>query len=130
MRRALHRFLVLAMAFPAAAIYVAAYIIVGLALLADRVWPDADRGNCWSKTLPLWAKTGGYLCFRGSLVARMFGVGRVPHALHVRDLSGVEVTQTEPIKRYKGLLAAWRILYFRFRVEHKEPANRANWLNH
>ena len=35
--------------------------VVLAAVAADRVWPNAGMGNCWTHVLPRWWRRGGYI---------------------------------------------------------------------
>lgn len=127
MKRAVHAVLVLSMSAPLLVIYVSSVVAIALALLAHRVWPDANRGTCWSYALPRWWREGGYLAVRPALGVRMFGAGMVPHAIHVRDLGACQVSQTVPVRRYHGTLAVLRTWYFAYYIATTEPSKRGQW---
>ena len=110
-------------------------------LLAHRIWPQADRGNCWSFVGPRWLRHGGYLVVRPAGNVRIFGCP-VPHAIWLRSMpAGADIEQTVP-QRALGAAGDTRLdrvllkmlhpglLYFRFRVsriertpkQHKTPS--------
>lgn len=94
------------------------YCVMGLAILGHRVWPAADRGNCWSYALPRLARHGGKLQVEASKLR--LGPLPIPHAIWVRPDGGTE--QTEPIERRRAAASAWwglATIYFRFRVKKR-----------
>ncbi len=88
-----------------------------MAVLAARVWPQADRGNCWQWALAKQHQAGGYVFARDVRGATLI-LGRIvpPHAGWAPSLDGVPVMQTEPRDRYKGASLLWRWMYFRFDI--------------
>lgn len=88
-----------------------------LAVLAFRVWPEADRGNCWQWALAKQRREGGYVFSRPVRGATLI-LGRIvpPHAGWMQSLKGVPVMQTEPRKRYEGPSLLWRWMYFEFDI--------------
>lgn len=98
-------------------------VALGLVVLADWLWPDANYGNCWSFAVPRWWRSGGSLQMREADDVKFFGRrARVPHVNWVHRMpADVGVHRTEPIERYRG---SWLILrnffYFKFRIEHVE----------
>ena len=122
MRRAAHFALVMlgnaALLFAYAALLMASIPY----LLADRAWPGADRGNCWSFAIAQAWREGGYLRWRM--------VRHVPLPLpHLAWLShaGAQPLQTEPHYRHKG----WRVLfvwmYFRFWIKAEDSQPSPAW---
>lgn len=92
------------------------YCVMGLAILGHRVWPEADRGNCWSYALPRLAERGGKLQIEASRLS--IGPLPIPHAIWIRPDGGAE--QTEPCVRRSSAAAAWwglATIYFRFTVK-------------
>jgi hypothetical protein len=93
---------------------------IALALLADRILPNARHGNCWSFALPRWWRNGGYL------LVRWANGMPVPHAAWVRRLSdGNELEQTAPLHRVTSWALLWKTLYFPFRVTTVEKPQNA-----
>ena len=127
MRRALHALLVLLSMVP----IVAAWALLALGLVgmvwADKLWPTADRGNCWSYAGPRWWRHGGYLGMRSADGVRLAGFGLVPHVMWVMSLgTDARIEQTMPVNRYSGRWLLWRKLYFRFTVadnDHKHEGH-------
>jgi len=99
--------------------------IVTLTVLGHRLWPEADRGNCWSFALPRWWTQGGYL----AIVPSGLWLGPVPvlHAIWVRgELS--EIQATDPCARHESARSSWfglKTIYFKFRVVTRDP--RRTW---
>jgi hypothetical protein len=95
-------------------------LALALVLLADRIWPNAKHGNCWSYVGPRWWRHGGYLLIRWAS-----GMS-IPHAAWVRTLSdGNELEQTVPLERVTSWALWWRTVYFPFRVTTKEKPQNA-----
>jgi hypothetical protein len=84
------------------------------ALLADKVIPHATKGNCWSHTLPLFLRRGGYLLIRPADGQRFLGFFPVPHALWVHTLPryGIGLEQFAPIRRRMARWIPWYAVYF------------------
>ena len=90
--------------------------LVALAVLGHRIWPQADRGDCWTYALPRWALHGGGLRITISRVGWL----RIPRAAWIR-LDGV-IERAEPVARaHTAREALWglRTLYFRYRVRRE-----------
>lgn len=128
-RRIVHACVVFALALPLGIAWVAVSAALGLALLANRVWPEADRGNCWTFALVKWWREGGYIAARPAPGVRFIGMGMVPHVLWVRHISGCELQQAVPVKRYHGPWLVFRAWHFKFNVIKTEAAERGDWRN-
>lgn len=116
-RRTLHAALAAAGVVLWLALAAGAVLLVGLAVLGHRIWPEAHRGNCWTWALPRWAAGGG------DLAIRMVRVGRLP-VPHVAWIAPDGVThETQPVHRAQTGWQAWgglATLYFRFRVRRRD----------
>lgn len=122
MRRTSHAAIVITAAIPFGVAWLCMAAALRLVLWADALWPEADRGNCWSFAGPRWWHHGGYMAIRPAHGVRLAGVGVVPHVLWLRELCGGDhVEQTLPRDRYHGHWLLWRKLYFRFDVGLDEP---------
>lgn len=98
-----------------------------LALLAHRIWPDADRGNCWTYVWPRYWMHGGYVVMRPADGQRVLGLFPVPHVMWLRKWgSGNDVRQTVPVERRRKPLP-WYTLYFRYRVVETERPHDSQW---
>ena len=75
--------------------------VVLAAVAADRIWPSAGMGNCWTHVLPRWWRRGGYIAIRRADRVSLCKWLPVPHALHIESLprNGVSLTQFVPTKR-------------------------------
>lgn len=75
--------------------------VVLAAVAADRIWPSAGMGNCWTHVLPRWWRRGGYIAIRRADRVSLCKWLPVPHALHIESLprKGVSLTQFVPTKR-------------------------------
>lgn len=94
--------------------------LVALAVLGHRVWPDADRGDCWIYALPRWAIHGGGLRITISRVGWL----RIPRAAWIRPDGVIE--RAEPVQRARTARQSWyglRTLYFRYRVRREGAAD-------
>jgi hypothetical protein len=123
--RALHALLVLS----AVPFWIVGVLMFGVALLwvlaADRVWPNATWGNCWSFVGPKWAKFGGYMGVRLAPDVRIFGVRVIPHAFWIPAWpADTPVQQTMPRKRSKNPL---HTPYFPFSVATREKPIDSTW---
>ncbi len=115
--RALHAVLLLLSMVPILLAWVLLAIGLFGLVLADKLWPAADRGNCWSFAAPRWWRHGGYLGMRSADGVRLCGFGLVPHVVHVDAFGdGSRISHTLPTNRYSGRWLLWRKLYFRFTV--------------
>lgn len=119
MRRALHALLVI-LAGPWWLLACLAFgVSVLLVLAADKLIPDADRGNCWSYVMPRFLKHGGYVCVRAARGARILGLP-IPHAIWLKQMPhGADLEQTIPTER-KRSPPAWEVFYFKYRVVKHE----------
>lgn len=93
-------------------------LLVGVAVVGHRVWPDADRGDCWSYALPRWVLHGGALRISIHRVEWL----PIPRATWVRPDGVLE--RAAPVRRARTVREAWygaRTLYFRYRVVRQSP---------
>lgn len=76
-------------------------LVVAAAIAADRLWPGAHMGNCWTHVLPRWWRRGGYIAIRRADRVSLCKWLPVPHALHIERLPrrGVTLTQFVPVRR-------------------------------
>jgi hypothetical protein len=124
-RRILHALICIAAALP----WLAGMLCFGaaalLAVAADRLWPKATWGNCWTHAFARWAKYGGYIGLRSSDTMRLLKVIPVPHVMWIYKLHkdcGVE--QIESIHHVEVEWFPWMIFYFPYRLisaEEKHP---------
>lgn len=121
-RRFLHAVLILLAVVPWAFGCLLFSLALLLTILADRLWPNADHGNCWSFVGPRWAKHGGYLLIRPADGVRVFGKGIIPHVIWLKSLpkEGVVLEQTFPLFRSKSRWLPWRTLYFKYKLLSRE----------
>ena len=89
--------------------------VTALAILGHKIWPDADRGNCWTWALPRWWREGGGLYIVPSGLWVKVGGLRIWPVLHAALVHGEipNIQQTEPIVRRNNIFSS---LYFRYRV--------------
>lgn len=89
-----------ALAFGAVAATAFCFVVVA-AVAANRVWPNAPVGNCWTHVLPRWWRRGGYIAIRRADRVSLCKWLPVPHALHIETLPhrGVKLTQFVPVRR-------------------------------
>ena len=121
MKRFIHAVLCLLAFVPWAAAMVLLTLCGVLVVWADKVWPEADWGNCWTKAGPLWWKNGGYLCVRPADGQKLFGLFSVPHAIWMPTWpEGTDVRQTHPLHRRFSALLPWYTIYFKLKVLHTE----------
>lgn len=120
-RRVAHAALIVVAALPLLVAFGAIRAVEALAVLADRVWPGADRGNCWTWALLQHRRHGGYLFSRPVRDAQLAWVGEPPHVGWVERIDG-PVMQTEPVSRYRGRWLLLRWVYFQFTVKMDEAA--------
>lgn len=129
MKRPLHALLVVGAFVPWAFGCACFAVALWLTVLADKLWPAADHGNCWSYAGPRWWRWGGYILVRPADDVRVMGRGFIPHAIWVKtmpsDASELEVEQTRPLHRSKAKWMPWRTLYFPFAVLRKERPHNA-----
>ena len=127
--RPLHFIVCMLAAVPWAIAMTAFSISAVLVLLADRIWPTAHWGNCWTFVGPKWLRDGGYMCIRASDGQKFLGVFPVPHAIWVKHIEvATDIQQTHPIKRFQNRVLPIYTLYFPYRVLHSEKRhNHTNW---
>ncbi len=116
-QRTAHAVISLAANVPLVMAWACIALTAWMAVKAARVWPQADRGNCWQWALAKQHESGGYVFARDVRGATLF-LGRIvpPHAGWAPSLDGVPVMQTEPRDRYEGGSLLWRWMYFRFDI--------------
>lgn len=97
-----------------------------MVIAADKLWPNADMGNCWSFVGPKWAKYGGYMLVRPADGVRAIGFGKVPHVIWVKKLTAdVLLQQSAPLDRYTGKWLLWRKFYFKHNIIDTENSHDA-----
>jgi hypothetical protein len=122
LRHALHATLCIAAFFPWLVGVVGFGAALWLTILADRLWPDADWGNCWTFVGPKWFRHGGYVQMRMAHSPRIAGVRFIPHAIWVRQAHPeTRAEQTVPVARITSWRQALQTLYFKLRVVQGEP---------
>jgi len=78
-RKLLHAAILLAAAAPWIIAYFMLALAAGMCWAADRVWPNATRGNCWSFALHRWCKERGVLALSFVEDARLLRIFPVVH---------------------------------------------------
>lgn len=127
MKRFLHALLVIVGNVPLLGAYLCILFAMWIYVLADKLWPDATRGNCWSFALAQAWKRGGHVPIRPVREAKMaFGLGMALHAAWTPRLHG-QVEQTEPVERYKGPSLLWRWMYFPFSARGADSKTSPAW---
>jgi hypothetical protein len=117
MRQVLHAALILLGTLPWLIAYWAAVVAAGLCWLADKAWPEADRGNCWSYALPKWIEGRGVLAMSFVEDARFLGLFPVIHcAVFPEFPRRASFEMTQPVERRRTQWFPWWSFYFRFRV--------------
>ena len=121
MRRALHAVIILT----GSALWVVAYFLIaacaGMAWAADRVWPGADMGNCFSYTLHRWCSRRGALVLTFVEDARLFRIFPVIHAAWTPGIHRrAEFEMTTPVDRKRSKWLPWWAFYFRYRVVKRD----------
>ena len=116
MRQLAHFALVMLGTVPWLVAYWAGALSMLLTVAADRVWPDADRGNCWSHALPKWR---GHRALVLTFVddARFLRWFPVVHCALLPEFprrSSYEMTQ--PVERRKTAWFPWFTFCFRFKI--------------
>lgn len=108
--------------------YLCMQIVFWLALLGDKVLPDARVGNCWTFVCPRLMQRGGYAVLRPVKRGRFFGVGLIPHVSWLESIHpDSTLLQTEPVDRYEGRWKFWRFFYFRFHLKSSEVGRPRPW---
>jgi hypothetical protein len=92
-----------------------------LNVLAHKIWPTADWGNCWSALAVNLHKHGGYTISRRSDDVNIGPFG-IPHAIWALELPpGTKVRMSYPLHRHKGKWFAWIFtLYFPYEIRTVE----------
>lgn len=99
-----------------------------LVMAADRLWPNATWGNCWSYCVPNWIENGGYLVVRPADGVRILRFVWVPHVFWMPHIgTGNTVVQTTPMDRSRAKWLPWFTIYFPYRVTHEEQPHNSNW---
>ena len=102
-------------------------LVIYLTVLADKVWPNAQYGNCWTYTLPRWKKYGGYLLIRSSDGVRFLDTFPVPHVIWVQslDTAGSVLSQFHPEVRQSVRLLPCFTAYYKGKVLNEERNHQA-----
>ncbi len=119
--RSLHAALVVLACIPWLIATTLLAVAVLLVIWADKVWPEADWGNCWSFLGPKWAKYGGYIGIRAASDIKFLKIFIIPHAIWIRHLgTDSSVIQAAPKSRSQSKWLPWRVFYFPFVTLSKE----------
>lgn len=128
MRRLIHALLAVVGIVAWVVAYAFMQAVFWLAVLGDKVLPDARVGNCWTFVCPRVIRLGGYMVIRPVKRARFFGIGIVPHVLWLRSIHpDSTLLQTEPVDRYTGRWKFWRFFYFPFNLKSSEVGKPRPW---
>lgn len=102
-------------------------IVVLAAVAADRIWPNAGMGNCWTHVLPRWWRRGGYIAIRRADRVSLCKWLPVPHALHIESLPrrGVKLSQFVPTKRKQPRVCPAVVGYYAGEVRNVESPHDA-----
>lgn len=98
---------------------------MALVVIADKVWPNATWGNCWSYAGANWYKYGGYLLVRAADTVRLLGIGWIPHAIWVKDIGNGVLEHTAPIRRGRAKYLSWMIFYFPYEIITEDSDHNA-----
>lgn len=121
MRRILHATLGIIAAGPWLVAYFCGVLCAVFALAMDRVWPNADRGNCWSHALPMWVRRRGSVVVSFVEDARFARIFPVLHVAWIPRLPRqAEFSMTDPLERKKTQWLPWWAFYFRYRIRTVE----------
>lgn len=121
MKKLLHALLVIGAAVPWTIGMFALFLSSLGALAADKVWPNATKGNCWSYAWPKWLKQGGYIDIRPAEGQRILGVFFLPHVIWMPEWpEGIPIKHAQPIKRHHSRWIPWYTLYYDFEVKDTE----------
>lgn len=101
-------------------------VCAGISILADRVDPNSEWGNCWGYVLPRWWLDDGYLIIRRAYGNMFLGFLPLPHVLWAKNLNlGVaDVEHFSPLERKKTKWFPWYAVYFRGRVINRDVVRR------
>ena len=98
-----------------------------LILLANKVLPDYNKGNCWTYAGLKWMQHGGYLAIRkikDNAFVKMFPV---VHVVWIKEFSKEnKIEQTIPIKRKSNKWLPYHIFYFPFKISKVEKPHNAD----
>jgi hypothetical protein len=105
------------------------YIALWFGILADKVWPNATWGNCWTHAGPLWHRRGGYLCIRWADSQLILGRWRIPHSFHIDTFPEDKVGLTQAVPTYpkQFRLYPYYVLYHHIEVVHNERPHNSAW---
>lgn len=126
MRQAAH-FLLVMIGFLAGIVTITCACVAALFLvLANRVMPNSEWGNCWAYAVPRWIDGDGYLSIRRSEGIKLFNLLFVPHAqwkkkTHMPD----SFEQFVPVKRVFCKWLPIHAIYFRGHVTTREESHEA-----
>jgi hypothetical protein len=100
-------------------------LCAGIGWLADKAWPDATWGNCFSYSLHRWCQRRGVLALTFVEDARLLWIFPVIHATltpGVHRRAAIEMTS--PVDRKRTRWLPWWAWYFHFKVIKREPETK------
>ena len=128
MRTVLFRTLIVIAMVPLLLAFVSVAAFIFMAVMADKVLPDARWGNCWTYAAARWWRLGGYIALRPSDGIALIGGIPIPHAVWVPELTG-EVRMTYPVDpRIQNVWMPLQALLFAYTVWHRDAPHGADWV--
>lgn len=86
-------------------------------------------GNCWSHTLPLFIRRGGYLLVRVADDVRILRWIPVPHVIWMHELPpDAVIEQFGPAGvRSNAKWVPWEVIWYRGEIRRTETPHPSNW---
>ncbi len=98
-----------------------------LILLANKILPDANKGNCWTFAGLKWMQHGGYLAIRKIADNKFMKMFPVVHVVWIKEFSTENKTeQVVPIRRKSNKWFPHHVFYFPFRISRTERPHNAD----
>lgn len=105
------------------------FLVVLMALIANKLNPEALDGNCWSYALPKFWKYNGYLALRPAVGQKFLGHFPIYHVVWIKEFGrDNKVEQLSPVNRKFSSILPWYVFYFQGRVNHIEVPRNAKEL--
>lgn len=97
------------------------------AIACERVWSEANRGNCWTYALPRWWRRGGYLMIRPADGQKFLKIFPVPHVILLLKMPrhGLTLEQFLPVERKFGQWFPVHTIYYEGEIRTSERPHNA-----
>lgn len=104
-------------------LFVICFLII---ILADKIYPNINKGNCWTYAPLKWLNHGGYLAIRNLSDNKFLNKFPVVHVLWIKEFSKEnKIEQAIPVNRQKKKWLPLQVFYFPYKISEIEKPHNA-----